>query len=226
MPRPPDPSLRRMPSASPSKGPKPGTISRNLAQRIARQARTEPERVFTPFDFLDLGSPHSVGMALLRLVRNGQLRHLARGLYDVPRSHPLFGELLPTAEAIAQALARRDGATIQPMEAMAANLLGLSEQVPVKAVFLTDGPDRLVKVGPLTVQLKQRPLRKEGSAAPTSSLVFAALRSLGKDHVTNARVAHLRDTLSPKDRKRLLKDLPLAPAWMHPYLRYIAGEEA
>jgi len=226
MPSPSDPSPKKTPSPSPSKGAKEESITQKLTQRIERQVRREPERVFSPFDFLDLGSPHSVGMALLRLVRSGRLRHLARGLYDVPRSHPLLGELLPTAEAIAQALARRDGATIQPMEAMAANLLGLSEQVPVKAVFLTDGPDRLVEVGPLTVQLKQRPLRKVGSAASTSSLVFAALRSLGKDHVTTARVAHLRETLSPKDRKRLLKDLPLAPVWMHPFLRFIAGEDA
>lgn len=226
MPSPSDPSPKKRPSPSLSKGAKEESITQKLTQRIERQVRRDPERVFSPFDFLDLGSPHSVGMALLRLVRSGRLRHLARGLYDVPRSHPLLGELLPTAEAIAQALARRDGATIQPMEAMAANLLGLSEQVPVKAVFLTDGPDRLVKVGPLTVQLKQRPLRKVGSAAPTSSLVFAALRSLGKDHVTTARVAHLRETLSPKDRKRLLKDLPLAPVWMHPFLRFIAGEDA
>ena len=226
MPSPSDPSPKKTPSPSPSKGAKEESITQKLTQRIERQVRREPERVFSPFDFLDLGSPHSVGMALLRLVRSGRLRHLARGLYDVPRSHPLLGQLLPTAEAIAQALARRDGATIQPMEAMAANLLGLSEQVPVKAVFLTDGPDRLVKVGPLTVQLTQRPLRKVGSAAPTSSLVFAALRSLGKDHVTTARVAHLRETLSPKDRKRLLKDLPLAPVWMHPFLRFIAGEDA
>ena len=202
------------------------TLSKKLAQRIAKQTRTEAGRVFTPFDFLDLGSPHSVGMAFLRLVRGGSLRRLARGLYDVPRRHPLLGDLLPTAEAIAQALARKDGATIQPMEAMAANLLGLSEQVPVKAVFLTDGPGHNVRVGPLTVQLKQRSLRQVGKAASTRSLVFAALRSLGKGHVTNARVAHLRETLNLKDRKRLLKDLPLAPAWMHPYLRYIAGEEA
>jgi hypothetical protein len=165
-------------------------------------------------------------MTLLRLARAGTLRHLGRGLYDVPRTHPLLGELLPTAEAIAKALARRDGATIQPAEAMAANLLRLSEQVPVKAVFLTDGPSRVIKVGPLTVQLKQRPKRKVGSAAATSSLVFAALRSLGKANVTKARVAHLRGTLNTSDRKRLLRDLPLAPAWMHPILRYIAGENA
>lgn len=212
------------PAGRPNNGPV--TISKKLAQRIARQARVEPGQVFTPFDFLDLGSPHSVGMALMRLVRTGSLRHLARGLYDVPRTHPLLGELLPTAEAIAQALARRDGAMLQPMEAMAANLLGLSEQVPVKAVFLTDGPDHLVTVGPLTVQLKSRPLRKVGKPASTSSLVFAALRSLGKEHVSMERVAHLRETLALKDRKRLLKDLPLAPAWMHPFLRHIAGEES
>jgi len=144
----------------------------------------------------------------------------------VPRHHPLLGELLPTAEAIAKALARRDGAVIQPAEAMAANLLSLSEQVPAKAVFLTDGPARVVTVGSLTVQLKQRPRRKVGTAAATSSLVFAALRGLGKDHVTKARVAHLRETLKAKDRKQILRDLSLAPAWMHPILRYLAGEDA
>lgn len=226
--------MSSVPDAQPGKpsrpsnpnGPDRPPISKRLAQRITRQSRMDPGRVFTPVDFLDLGTPHSVGMALMRLVRAGSLRNLARGLYDVPRNHPLLGELLPTAEAIAQALARRDGAKLQPTEAMAANLLGLSEQVPVKAVFLTDGPAHLVTVGPLTVQLKQRPLRQVGSAATTSSLVFSALRSLGKDHVTMERVAHLREALKPKDRKRLLKDLPLAPAWMHSFLRHIAGEEA
>jgi len=124
------------------------------------------------------------------------------------------------------AAARRDGAVIQPAEAMAANLLGLSEQVPVKAVFLTDGPPQTVTVGPLTVQLKRRPRRQVGSAAPTSSLVFAALRSLGKANASKARVEHLRQTLTARDRKRLLQDLPFAPAWMHPLLRCIAGIEA
>jgi hypothetical protein len=93
-------------------------------------------------------------------------------------------------------------------------------------VFLTDGPSRVIQVGPLTVQLKQRPKRQVGSPAATSSLVFAALRSLDKANVTKARVAHLRGTLNTPDRKRLLRDLPLAPAWMHSILRFIAGEDA
>lgn len=130
---------------------------------------------------------------------------------------------LPTADDIAQALARRDGASVLPAQAMAANLLKLSEQVPAKAVYETDGPSRLVTIGALTVQLKKRPPRQVRSASPMSHLVFAALRSVGKAQVSAPRIAHLRQTLSAADRARLLKDLPLAPAWMYPYLRFIAG---
>ena len=126
-----------------------GSVASQVAGRIAQGGRSTPGRVYTPFDFLDLGSPHTIGMALLRLVRAGTLRRLARGLYDVPRSHPLLGELQPTADEIAQALARRDGANVRPAEAMAANMLSLSDQVPARAVFETDGPSRTVKVGAL-----------------------------------------------------------------------------
>jgi hypothetical protein len=179
--------------------------------------------VYTPSDFLDLGSPHGVGMALMRLVRNGALRRLARGLYDVPRHHPVIGELRPSADEIVEALSRRDGTVMRPAQGMAANLLRLSEQVPVRVVYETDGPSRTVKVGSLTIQLRHRSPRQVRSASPMSSLVFAALRSVGKANVSETRIAHLRETLSANDRAALLKDLPLAPAWMHPHLRFIAA---
>jgi hypothetical protein len=201
----------------------PHSIAEQINQRIALASKRNPGQVHTPFDFLDLGSPQSVGMALMRQVRHGNLRRLARGLYDVPRTHPLLGLLEPTADAIAQALARRNGASVQPAEAMAANLLSLSEQVPARAVYETDGPSHIVKVGALTVQLKNRPPRQVRGASAMSHLVFAALRSVGKAQVNPARIGHLRETLSAQDRAQLLKDLPLAPAWMHPHLRLIAG---
>jgi hypothetical protein len=200
----------------------PPSIAQEIGRRITQASRSNPARVHTPFDFLDLGSPHSVGMALMRLVRSGALRRLARGLYDVPRQHALLGELQPTADEIAHALSRRDGTFVQPAQAIAANLLNLSDQVPARAVYETDGPSRTVKVGSLTVQLEHRSPRQVRAASPMSNLVFAALRSVGKANVNEARVAHLRTTLSAKDRAALLKDLPLAPAWMHPHLRFVA----
>jgi hypothetical protein len=202
------------------------TIAEAVEDRVAAASRANPAHVFTPFDFLDLGSPHSVGMALTRMVRRGRVRRLARGLYDVPRLHPLLGELLPTPDEIAQALARRDGARVQPGQEMAANLLHLSEQVPARAVYETDGRSRTVTVGSLVLQLRHRAPRTIRSPSALSSLLFAALRSIGKANVTQTRIAHLRETLSAADRATVLDELPFAPAWMHPHLRFIAATPA
>jgi hypothetical protein len=114
------------------------TLSRQLAQRVASLTKKEPARVFTPADFLDLGTPHAVGMALSRV---------ARGLYDVPRSHALLGTLSPSTDALVQAVARRDGVVVQPLDVEATNLLGVSEQVVAKPVYETNGPSRKLRVG-------------------------------------------------------------------------------
>ncbi len=200
------------------------TLTRQLAQRVARWAKKEPARVFTPADFLDLGTPHAVGMALSRMVRAAALRRVARGLYDVPRSHPLLGELSPSMDALVQAVARRDGVVVQPPDVEATNLLGLSEQVVAKPVYETNGPSRKLRVGGQEIEFRHRSPRRVTAAAESSNLVFAALRGLGKAHVTLERVAHLQQLLPPKQRAQLLKDLPLAPVWMHPFLRHIAGQ--
>src|SRR5438105_2293846 len=180
--------------------------------------------VFVPADFLDFGSRQAVDIALHRLARKGTIRRLARGVYDFPKEHPVLGPLQPSAEAVARALAGRDRTRLQPAGAYAANALGLSEQVPAKAVFLTDGPSRTVKIGPMTIQLRQTPAKNMAAAGRLSGLVIQALRELGKDHVTRARVEHLKRTLPAEQRRELLKDLKLAPAWMHPIFRELAED--
>jgi hypothetical protein len=182
--------------------------------------------VFVPADFLKIGSREAVGIALHRLVKEGTLRRLARGVYDFPKEHPKLGLLSPSAEAIARALAGRDRTRLQPAGAYAANALGLSEQVPARAVFLTDGPARMVKVGPMTIQLRRTTARNMAAAGRLSGLLIQALRELGKDHVTPERRAHLKQTLRAEQRRELLKDISLAPAWMHPIFRELAQEEA
>jgi len=181
--------------------------------------------VFIPSHFLDLGSRRAVDLALHRLVKAGTLRRLARGLYDYPKSHPKLGLLSPSIDNIAKALAGKDKIRLLPAGGYAANLLRLSEQVPARVVFLTDGPSRKVRVGNQTIELRRTSPRNMAAAGRTSGLVIAALRELGQRHVTQARIAHLRELLSKFDRARLLKDLPLAPVWMHPFLRFIADDE-
>jgi hypothetical protein len=127
----------------------------------------------------------------------------------------VIGELRPSADEIVEALSRREGTVVRPAQGMAANLLRLSEQVSARVVYETDGPSRTVKVGSLTIQLKHRSPRQVRSASPISSLAFAALRSVGKVDVGEARIAHLRETLSANDRALLVSEaagrLGLAP---------------
>src|SRR4051794_892757 len=180
--------------------------------------------VFVSADFLDLGSREAIDVALHRLARKGTVRRLTRGVYDFPKQHPVLGLLSPSADAVARALAGRDRTRLQPAGAYAANALGLSEQVPARAVFLTDGPSRTVKIGPMTIQLRRTTARNMAAARRLSGLLIQALRELGKAHITAERRAHLKRTLPADKRRELLKDIRLAPAWMHPIFRELAED--
>src|SRR6266850_4145600 len=178
--------------------------------------------MFTPSDFLDLGSRRAVDLAMHRLIKKKILRRLARGLYEYPREHPELGTLSPDIERVAKALAGKGRLRLQPAGAYATNLLGLSEQVPAKAVFLTDGPSRTVKIGRQEIQLRHTTPRNMAAAGRLSGLLMQAFRHLGKEHITPQRLAHLKRTLPGKERRQLLKDMSLAPTWMHPLFRELA----
>ena len=198
------------------------SIEKTIQKRIYELGKGA---VFSPGQFFDLGSRAAVDVALHRLRQKGTIRRIARGLYDYPANHPALGPLSPSVESIAKALVGKDRLRILPAGAYAANLLRLSDQVPATAVFLTDGPSKKIRVGNQTIELKQTALRFMNVSSRSSGLVIAALKHLGKAHVTRERIEHLRQLLSSTDRRKLLKDLPLSPAWMHPFLRYIAKEE-
>lgn len=181
--------------------------------------------VITPGDFLDLGSRQAVDLALHRLAKKGTLRRLARGLYDYPRIDPELGLLSPTIDTIVKALKGRDNILLQPSGGYAANLLGLSDQVPMKIVFLTDGPARRVQIGKQVIMLKHTTPRAMATAGRISGLVIQALRHLGQRQVDDAVVANLQKKISASDKKVLLRDLRYAPAWIAAILRRVAGPE-
>jgi Family of unknown function (DUF6088) len=189
-----------------------------------RVRRAKPGTVFTTALFASQGGRAAVDKALQRLVARDELRRLSRGLYDKPRQDPLLGTLWPTVDAIVTALSGKDRLRVQPTGAYAANLLGLSDQVPARVEFLTDGTSRTVRAGPMQIVLKRTTPRQMAAAGRTSSLVIQALRSLGPDHLTPQRLNKLRRTLPAEQRRVLLDDLTLAPGWMQPTLRSLAAD--
>ena len=198
----------------------------STADRIRRRVeKAPPDSVVHAGQFLARDSRTAVDKALSRLVAAGGLRRLARGLYYQPRKHPVLGEILPPVDAVARALAGRDHVRLQAFGGHAANLLRLSEQVPARVVYLTDGKPRTVRYGNQVIQLRRAAPRMMAASGRTTGLVIAGLRYVGAANVTLARVAHLRQLLSPKDRRQLMKDILLAPAWMHTHFRAIAQKD-
>lgn len=198
------------------------SIDEKILKAIKKQGKGA---VFVPSDFLELGSREAIDVALFRLTKEKTIRRLARGVYNLPKVHPVLGPLQPSVEQIATALAARDQSRLQPTGALAANLLGLSDQVPAKSVFLTDGLSRKVKIGSSTIELRQTTPRNMAAAGRLSGLLIQAFRELGKEHITPARIKHLKKTIPLSKRKTIIKDMRLAPVWMHPIFKELAEQD-
>ena len=182
---------------------------------LDRILQAEPGQVFTPKDFLDISSRDATDQALSRLVRRKTIQRLGRGLYCRPRRNNTIGiDVPPGLDEIANAVGRQTGSRVTPSGAVAANLLGLSTQVPARPVYLTDGRSRNVRVGNYTLQIKHAPPKDLAAGNRKSSLVFQALRFLGKDAITDEVVRTIHYALTPDDRKQLLSDAQYATDWV------------
>ena len=192
------------------------SVATSVLKRIRARGRGW---VFTPRDFLALGTRRAVDRALARLTQDQTIRRLAQGLYDYPRVHKKLGILAPNPDDVAAVLAAKTGSRVQISGARAANLLGLSDQVPAQLVYLTDGPVHRIKIGAQTIQLKPaRPSRFPGAGTP-AGLALQAIRAAGPHADKDLVVRQLSRALSARDRAQLAKLIKLAPAWSHEIIR-------
>lgn len=171
--------------------------------------------VFFGEDFRTMARPEAVRQALSRLARAGTIRRIGTGLYHYPAiNEKLGGELPPTTDTVAQAIARRTGSRVVATGAQAANLLGLSTQVPAKPIYLTNGSSRSVAVGNQSIAFRHVGPRRMGVRNDISVMVFEALRYIGRANVTDQVAARLRSSLPHAAKAELRRDLPHASIWM------------
>ena len=200
-----------------------GTVQDDILDRIRGQGRG---KVFTPKDFLDLGSRDAADQSLSRLVKRGEIQRLGRGLYHYPRLNERLGiPLGPDLDEIAEALARQTGSRVVPSGAVAANRLGLSTQVPAKPVYLSDGRTRQVRIGNTVFQIRHAAPKELPAGSRTSAMVFQALRHLGQPAVDDQVVAQLRRALSAKQRQELLRDARYTTDWIAAVVRQIVHDQ-
>lgn len=169
-------------------------------------------------DFLNYGNPESVKKALLRLKEKEILVRLAHGIYLYPKIDKELGILFPSTEDIAKAIARRDKARIVLTGVQALNKLGLSTQVPMKVVYLTDGAARSIIVGKRTITFKNTSPKNLLAQGEISSLVIQALKTIGQSNVNDETVSRIKILLKKEKTENIMNDAKLAPAWINKIL--------
>jgi len=198
------------------------TIEDRVLSRIYGKGRGW---AFSQMDFADLGGRSTVDSALHRREREGLIRRVIRGIYDYPRFSKMLGKTVnPDLDQVADALARKFAWRIKPDGATAQNLLGLSTQVPARAVYLSDGPDRSYRVGNTTLTFAHTALKEAVFRLPESRLIVQALKSLGEQRITPETIEQIRRKYDPALRQRILVDTRTATGWVHAAIKKIANE--
>lgn len=205
-----------------------------ICKRIDAHA---PTAVWTPADFLDLGSRDAVDKTLQRLVAADMLRRVDRGLYDKPGRNSLTQQTNPPdPRAIIDAIARRDQIRVLVDGMTAANDLGLTNAVPAKIVVHTDARLKTIHLGQLTISFRPTAASKLYWAGRPAMRIVQSLHwlrdTMGSDPHDDAMVRRrLTALLRDPRRGKVLRDdltngLSTLPAWMQTLLKPMLAEQA
>ena len=187
------------------------SVEKQIKEKISQRNRGI---LLFPEDFNVLGSSEAVRLALHRLEKEGFIRRVTKGIYVRPKISEYIGEVMPSAEAIAQGIAKRDKIRIVPTGVYALHALGLSTQIPMNLVFLTDGAPRKIKLGKRSIKLKKTTPKNLLARGEISSLVIQALREIGKGKLTESEERIILKLLKKENEKDLIHDIQLAPVWI------------
>lgn len=171
--------------------------------------------------FINAGNAKAVGKALERLVIKGELERVATGIYVRPQNDSIVGKVTTGIEDIARAIAKRDRARIIPTGIYALNRLGLSTQMPMNFIYLTDGAARKIKVGNTAITFKKTTPKNVIAVGEISRLAIQALRTIGKENVTAEEIKKIQQLLLKEKKTKLEHDIQLAPAWIREIMKPI-----
>lgn len=186
---------------------------------IAKIKKAKRGSLFFTEDFLAFGTSKTIAKALERLVEKKEINRVARGVYARLQTDPILGVLNPSTEAIAQAIAKRDKARIIPTGSTALNVLGLSTQVPMNIVYLTDGAARKITIGKRKIVFKKTAPKNLATIGKISGLVIQAAKEIGKDKLYDHEKEIIIKQLKKEEPYRLEHDIKLAPEWIRIIMR-------
>ncbi len=171
-----------------------------------------------PSDFRGMGTDSAIKKALSRMVKSGEIKRLAHGIYYVPKSDPQLGDIRPSADEVVRMIAEKEKIRVKPAGAFALHQLGLTTQVPTKRVYITDGHQRQFAIGKLQIKFKPTTPKRLMRKGKISSLLIQALEELGTKNIDPVTHGKIKELLKKEDARSLKHDLKLAPVKINNYI--------
>ena len=194
----------------------------NLKLIRDRINRSDIGTVYVAVDFVDISDKTSVNAYLARLVDEGLIRRVLRGVYDKPEYNDFLEEYVaPSPDKVANALARNFGWSIVPCGDTALNLLGLSTQVPAAWVYVSDGTYKEYAYDNTTIQFKRTTNKEVSKLSYKTALTVQALKALGKDKIDDTVISRLSKLLTAEEQKTMLEEAKAATSWIYEYIKQI-----
>ena len=187
----------------------------SIEKQIEKSIKSKPKGTLVlPDDYVSYGASKAIQKSLERLADKQVIVRVAQGIYVRPKISKLIGTLFPSAEEVAEAIAKRDRIRTVPAGSYALNALGLSTQVPMNIVLLTDGSPREIRVGKRKIKFKKTTPKNLLAKGKISRLVIQALKEIGNGKVSAQEETKIIELLKKEEVKDLKHDIALAPAWV------------
>jgi hypothetical protein len=185
-------------------------------------------------DCLNFGRRAAVDQALYRLVKDGFLKRLARGLFlklEVPEHVSRDASLIPSLIEIVKAKAKAFHRKIFVHGEHAQHHLEPPRWTGVKPstadvfVFATDGATTSFKVLGKRVYLKRHAPRKVALQDRLHGMIIRALWCRGKDALTPTAVQNVFMSLKREESALLRRVCSMMPSWMSDRLVFARGSK-
>ena len=178
---------------------------------------------FSSVDLINKFDRQQIDNVLSDLSKDKKIRRVARGIYDYPKySELLQKELSPDIEQVARAIGRKFNWRIEVSGESALNILNLSTQIQAKYIYLSDGPNKSYKLfNDVEIEFKKSVLKDIGFKYKESSLIVQALKSLGKEHISDEIIKKIKEQIEPKMYEKILKDTQSTTVWVYEIIKQI-----
>ena len=202
-------------------------MSSSYMEKIRERIMQAPDgSMFVNSDFADIADSNTTKQIISRLIKEGTLRRIIRGIFEKPKYSRLLKEYVAAdPDQVANALARCYHWTIAPCGDTALNKLGLSTQVTAVWSYISDGPYKTYEWDKTKIKFKHRTNREITGLSPTTILVIQALKTLGKENMDSKVIRILSQRLSVEEKAALLRESSEATDWVYNVIKEICKGE-